>query len=265
MSISASSSSSSALVLFFEGTGQGVEGHLTNVTRLKDLCVDDDAQPLHLEAGPGTHFGAYLFGKLFGADCRAILRSSRRWFQQTHAALPDAKVFLFGFSRGALLARYFAEWLDRLGVEVECLGLWDTVDSTMRIDVAPNCPNNVRFARHAIARDEHRRYFNIVRLSPRLDGGGTCEEMVFPGCHSDVGGLYADNHMVADVTLAWLAEWAQEKGLRLKSASTITHEIKPEKVRLHNSFRLISNLWGLLGSAKRNLDALVEHWLCREM
>ena len=27
------------------------------------------------------------------------------------------------------------------------------------------------------------------------------EEVVFPGCHSDVGGLYDDNHAIADVTL----------------------------------------------------------------
>ena len=27
--------------LFFEGTGRGVAGKMTNVTRLRDLCVDD--------------------------------------------------------------------------------------------------------------------------------------------------------------------------------------------------------------------------------
>ena len=29
------------LCLFFEGTGRGVAGKVTNVTRLRDLCVDD--------------------------------------------------------------------------------------------------------------------------------------------------------------------------------------------------------------------------------
>ena len=32
------------ICLFFEGTGQGVEGHITNVTRLRDLCDEDDRQ-----------------------------------------------------------------------------------------------------------------------------------------------------------------------------------------------------------------------------
>ena len=38
------------LCLFFEGTGQGVAGRITNVTRLRDLCVDDSRQKLHLVA-----------------------------------------------------------------------------------------------------------------------------------------------------------------------------------------------------------------------
>ena len=29
------------LCLFFEGTGRGVAGKVTNVTRLRDICVDD--------------------------------------------------------------------------------------------------------------------------------------------------------------------------------------------------------------------------------
>ena len=32
------------------------------------------------------------------------------------------------------------------------------------------------------------------------------EEVVFPGSHSDVGGLYDDNHAIADVTLDWILE-----------------------------------------------------------
>ena len=32
------------LCLFFEGTGQGVTGKITNVTRLRDLCAEDARQ-----------------------------------------------------------------------------------------------------------------------------------------------------------------------------------------------------------------------------
>ena len=66
------------LCLFFEGTGQGVAGKATNVTRLRDLSVDDARQRLHLEPGPGTRFGAYLRGKIAGSDWRANFRDARR-------------------------------------------------------------------------------------------------------------------------------------------------------------------------------------------
>ena len=118
------------LCMFFEGTGQGVAGKITNVTRLRDLCVDDARQKLHLEPGLGTHFGSYLAGRIAGVDWRTTFRSARRWFEANYETLPkdtvSTKVFLFGFSRGALLARHFAAWLDKLGISVAYIGLWDT-------------------------------------------------------------------------------------------------------------------------------------------
>lgn len=244
------------LAMFFEGTGQGVAGKVTNVTRLKDLCVEDERQRVHLEPGPGTHFGAYLFGKVCGADCRVILRSARRWFQQNYQSVPSTDVYLFGFSRGALLARKLAEWLEKINVPVRYLGIWDTVDSAMKVDVSETCPRSVRYARHAVARDERRRYFKLVPL--RLASARAGEERVFPGVHSDVGGLYEDNHDMADATLAWIAEPAVERGLRLKLGAELRRGLDPSKLPTHDSFRLISNLWGLLGSSARKINRNVK-------
>ena len=64
------------LCLFFEGTGRGVAGKVTNVTRLRDICVEDSRQKLHLESGPGTRLGSYLRGKIAGSDWQAIFRKS---------------------------------------------------------------------------------------------------------------------------------------------------------------------------------------------
>jgi len=36
------------ICLSFEGTGQGVAGKITNVTRLRDLCVAEARQKLYL-------------------------------------------------------------------------------------------------------------------------------------------------------------------------------------------------------------------------
>ena len=254
------------LCLFFEGTGHGVAGKFTNVTRLRDLCVDDARQKLHLEPGPGTHFGSYLAGKIAGADWKAIFRSARRWFEANYETLPNdtvsTRVFLFGFSRGALIARHFAAWLDKLDIAVAYLGLWDTVDSTVGLDVAADCPRNVRRSRHAVSRDETRKFFQYVPLE---GDKRQVVEMLFPGSHSDVGGLYSDNHLMADLALAWVAAGAKSAGLRLKRGTNIKQQLDAKAVVLHDPHSLANNLWGAFERVKRELSGLRLHRLCRDV
>ncbi len=251
------------LCLFFEGTGQGVAGSVTNVTRLKDMCAEDERQRLHLESGPGTHFGAYLGGRVAGSDWRITFRSARRWFEANYKTLPkdalSTRVSLFGFSRGALLARHFAAWLDKLGVDVAYLGLWDTVDSTIGLDVSESCPGNVVRARHAVARDETRRFFAYVPL--RGDSRRVVER-AFPGSHSDVGGLYDDNHEMADLALAWVAAGAKKQGVSFRKGVSLVQRLNADSVVLHDSHDHVSNLWGAFERVRRNLSGIRLHRLC---
>ena len=252
------------ICLFFEGTGQGVAGKITNVTRLRDLCVEDARQKLHLEAGPGTHFGSYLAGKIAGVDWRTTFRSARRWFEANYETLPkdgvSTAVFLFGFSRGALIARHFAAWLDKLDVAVAYLGLWDTVDATLGLDVAAELPCNVRRARHAVSRDETRKFFQYV---PLAGDKAKVVEMLFPGSHSDVGGLYDDNHLVADLALAWIAAGAKREGLRLKHTARLSQKLDATAVVLHDPHGESSNLWGAFDRVRRNLPRIRFHFACK--
>jgi len=67
------------------------------------------------------------------------------------------------------LARHFAAWLDKLGVAVAYLGLWDTVDATIGLDVAADCPRNVRRAACEVSNlwgafDRVRRVLPRIRL-----------------------------------------------------------------------------------------------------
>jgi len=249
------------LCIYFEGTGQGVAGRITNVTRLRDACVEDARQKLHLEAGPGTRFGAYLSGKIAGVDWRGAFKDARRWFEASYESLPTdgigTNVFLFGFSRGALLARHFAAWLDKLGVTVTYLGIWDTVDATVGLDVSEACPPNVIAARHAVARDETRRFFQYVPL--RSSHRRQVVEMLFPGSHSDVGGLYDDNHLMADLALAWIAAGAKRSGVRLRRGVRLVQRIDTQAAVLHDSHGLVSNLWGAFKRVRRNVAGLRLH------
>jgi len=91
------------LCMFFEGTGQGVAGKMTNVTRLRDLCAADARQKLHLEAGLGAHFGSYLAGRIAGVDWRTTFRSARRSFStirtMRHPTSGEPSVVFTAFSR----------------------------------------------------------------------------------------------------------------------------------------------------------------------
>ena len=242
------------LAVFFEGTGQGVFGKKTNVSLVYEACVEDAAQILHLEAGPGARVGAWFLGRTSGVGWRNIFGRARRWFEarqkERGSGAPPPKVFLFGFSRGALLARHFAAWLDKLDVAVEYLGVWDTVDATPGLAVDEKCPGNVRFARHAVAEHEARRFFPYVPLT-----GPQVEEELFPGAHSDVGGLYSDNHELADVARAWIAKAAADRGLRFKDGTTFEARCDEKTAVRHDSRRLVSNLFGLLGTARRVFPA----------
>ena len=252
------------ICLFFEGTGQGVAGRITNVTRLRDLCAEDGRQRLHLESGPGTRFGSYVGGRFAGVGWQGIYRSARRWFEANYESLPpdgvETFVFLFGFSRGALLARHFASWLDKLGSGVAYLGLWDTVDATVGLDVAEACPPNVKKARHAVSRDETRKFFRYVPLAGERE---RVTEMLFPGSHSDVGGLYDDNHLIADLALAWIAAGAKREGLRLRRGVHLRQTLDTSAVVLHDSHDEVSNLWGAFDRVRRDLHRIRLHVACK--
>lgn len=254
------------LCIFFEGTGKGVAGKITNVTRMFNLCANDTRQRLHLEKGLGTHFGSYLMGKIAGVDWRTSFRSAKRFFESNYKSLPEdgvkTHVYIFGFSRGALLARHFAAWLDKLSISVDYLGIWDTVDATMGLEVAEKCPANVIKARHAVARDETRKFFGYLPLSgPKTQ----VTELLFPGAHSDVGGLYSDNHLMADLSLSWIAQGAKSAKIRLSKGTKLSQKLSQKEVILHDSHTLASNLWGAFDRVKRKFASIKLHHACKGM
>ena len=281
------------LVMMTEGTGQGVHGRKTNVSRLYDLLVENGNQRINLEAGPGTRPFQHLAGTFFGADAMSIVNHHQNWFLN-HAPRPERrprgedasgtagggealKIFLFGFSRGALIMRVLAEWLGQRGFPVEYMGLWDTVDSTVGIrgEDYVELPTNVKFARHAVARDEFRRFFGYLplcsgnRTIEQSEQSNNVEELVFPGSHSDVGGLYDDNHAIADVTLDWILEPALSRGLKTikppAPPETIETVETSETFRIHDSLSEPTNGWGVFEPVNRVLSGIRQHPLCERV
>lgn len=108
--------------------------------------------------------------------------------------------------------------------------------------------------------DETRRFFGYV---PLKGGKGRVAEALFPVSHSDVGGLYDDNHLMADLALAWVAAGAKRAGLRLRRGADIAQRLDASAVVLHDPHSLASNLWGALDRVRRVLPGLRLHFRCK--
>jgi uncharacterized protein (DUF2235 family) len=120
----------------------------------------------------------------------------------------------------------FPHPFDRSVHQVHFLGVWDTVKSVGWLDLRGRLQLarwpftakivNVGTARHAMATDERRRFYEIYRFDPELVAGDPVrfQERWFAGVHSDVGGQFED-HRLSDIAFCWMAHEAEAAGLRI--------------------------------------------------
>ena len=155
------------------------------------------------------------------------------------------KVYLFGFSRGAAVARRFASILLNAGLpgskdtpSVRFLGVFDTVASLG----LPNLDDeekpvsdvvfenntvaaNVEEALHLVSLDENRIAFQPTLMN--LDSRVT--EIWFPGAHADIGGgFYYDG--LSDIALDFLLQELKKRdpGVEIISPDEIDYESAAE-------------------------------------
>ena len=135
-------------------------------------------------------------------DAGRILAEARRDLSDTYQK--GDRVLVFGFSRGAALARTFicevlaAEECE----EIAFLGVFDTVAaldgvhrsgekiSTDVVFENGTLDERVRRAVHVLALDETRIPFTPTQINKDAEHPGRILEVWFPGVHSDVGGGY---------------------------------------------------------------------------
>jgi hypothetical protein len=180
-------------------------------------------------------------------------------------------ISIFGFSRGATEARAFATWLHTLCMadgdghslslggfpaEFDFIGLFDTVASIGLGNTLGNTwygnfnghqdwadsegalriPEGVRCL-HLVAAHELRRSFPLDSVAIGKILPPNCEEVIFPGVHSDIGGGYAPREhgkgtdlngddMLSRVPLVYMYRAARLAGvpLKLEHASKIAKE-----------------------------------------
>ncbi len=107
-------------------------------------------------------------------------------------------------------------------VDINVIGVWDTVDATGRQTRSRNCRKhqnhhykvglheNIKYIYHAVSVDETRQVFWPVlyrstcsKKNPVPDGL-LLKEVWFPGVHSDIGGGYRDSKALPGLTLNWM-------------------------------------------------------------
>ena len=155
---------------------------------------------------------------------------------------PGDRIFIFGFSRGAAIARLLARCIDQKGaprkiwslrlfgrhwtiwssdkkqhdVPIAVLGCWDTVGAfgvakkIAGIDFGKvnafkdlSIPDNVKQAYHLVALDEQRDSFAPNLMDPDPLTPERIIEVWFSGDHSNVGGSWATDKL-SDVTLDFM-------------------------------------------------------------
>lgn len=210
------------------GFGDIEDSGITNILKLHVMFGGDlqnkaqsSSQHSLYYSGVGTY--GNFFQRIFNAglapanlDVGRIIKNAGRDLAGIYT--PDDQISIFGFSRGAAIARRFATVIDQyIAVEkstqpIRFLGVFDTVASIglPNLDDDEKPVSDVVFengtispfvqeALHLLALDENRTAF----MPTLMNKDKRVTEVWFPGAHSDVGGGFWYDGL-SDVTLDFM-------------------------------------------------------------
>ena len=110
-------------VVLFDGTGNtaDIEKEITNVVKLYNLIAPKAINPPPFyEKGVGTRVGEKVPGNVWGNGISERLAEAYRWLTDQindHSIVSDSfQIYVFGFSRGAYIARVFCWLLYQCGI-----------------------------------------------------------------------------------------------------------------------------------------------------
>mgnify|MGYP001793972105 FL=1 len=257
-------------VIIIDGTMSTLEpGEETNAGLTAKLLHEMGSQvSVYYEPGlQWSHWrraGDVIFG-------RGINRQIRRAYGYLASRYrPGDQIYLMGYSRGAYAIRSLAGVIDRVGllraehaternirniyrhyectpdsaaartlagmtchdaVEIEMIGVWDTVKSLglnmpvlWRLSAPRHAFHNHHLGRsvkrgfHALARNETRVAYAPVMWDTADDWDGHLVQMWFRGTHGDIGGQLAHRDWarpLSNIPLVWMLEQAESCGLPL--------------------------------------------------
>lgn len=233
------------------GFGEIEDNGITNILKLHTMLGGTlDNKPLNNQQHSLYYSGVGTYGskiqQMFNAtfaprnlDVARILKTAGRDLQKIYNN--GDQIFLFGFSRGAALARRFAAVIDNYlpeGTNVEgvvrFIGVFDTVASigcpNLDDDEKPisdvifeNCTvsSHVAEALHLVSLDDKRTAF----MPTLMNKDSRITEIWFPGAHSDVGGGFWFDGL-SDISLEYLINElkARQLGLTIISPDQVDYQ-----------------------------------------
>lgn len=164
------------------------------------------------------------------SDFEDILNDARKDLIR-HYKDGDA-IYIFGFSRGAAIARTFAaKYIDKR--KVKFLGVFDTVAAikgSLDLNKGSLPSSGILFengtlgrhiekAVHLVSLDEKRLAFQPTLINK---DNTRVSEIWFPGVHSDIGGGYWFDGL-SDITLQYMCDCAEAEGLKLLTPGKIKY------------------------------------------
>lgn len=272
------------IALFFDGTGNGPnDKNPSNVFKLYKAFLSQKEQLISSFYFPGPGASEYdvFTGQLVGSGIVENIKEAYRTLSAKEANIYS--ISLFGFSRGAYTVHMFAWLLQQCGipvdlmdcdqivdnfvenpqapeindfavnksVEIEFIGVWDIVKS-----IKPDkdffdgtLPNNAKKAMHAMALDELRKHFPVMKW--QNNESTELSQFWFAGVHSDIGGGY-ETHGLSDIAYKWIHDAVISSGLSQDLQLPNNFMEAPEQT-LNDPFS-DEPAWEVLGKKERRFE-----------
>ncbi len=272
--------------------GRQGSGLISNVFKLySSLEKDSDTQISRYFRGIGNDDDYNFWGNYI---CGGTGKDEKRIRDEAYAMIAREyqtgdRIHIFGFSRGAASARMLANQVykegipenikviwetaanrttrniedrfvryisseKRFGVDVEFLGVWDTVGAfgipinilgipLQRWNLFKNMhvAKNIKKAVHCVCMDETRTAYvpTLMNYKP-----GVVEEVWFPGVHSDIGGSYKEDAL-GKISLEFMAERLKKHSKKHKVKIKFKEEVLKSYTTVGDEEEFVFHFFGL--------------------
>ena len=225
-----------------------------------------------------------------GTGTSERIRDAYRFLAERYC--PDDRIYGFGFSRGAFAMRSLAGFIDLAGMpkqpralkeeevleiydaymdgklvdkarygtidtKIDFIGVWDTVGALAFGRTLGNFhrinPGNVKRVAHALALDEERQRFEPSFWDAPATAATQVEEVWFSGCHTNIGGGYADANL-SNIALFWMLQSARDAGLPLDARGIPGFDLKDPRGLQRDSYKEFYDCMGLIGGIAESLN-----------